>query len=172
MWGQGPPVVVDDSPPLQEGTQAVVTNPGGVATASPGPRTQEQEMAPLENEMQHTLGLMTDALRVQLPFTVEDKKRIVRNLNKINQEYQELTDQPSMINHTRAVLMYMLKELRDVFGNQDAFVEEDSKAAAIEEANAEVRDLNRTQEANADEEGLARRKRKRSLPGSHFGVTK
>ena len=161
MWGQGPPVVVDDSPPPEEGTQAVVTNPGGVATASPGPRTQEQEMAPLENEMQHTLGLMTDALRVQLPFTVEDKKRIVRNLNKINLEYQELTDQPSMINHTRAVLMYMLNELHIVFGDHDAL--EDSKAAAIE---------NRTQEANADEEGLARRKRKRSLPGSRFGVTK
>ena len=156
MWGQGP-VVVDDSPPPEEGTQAVVTNPGGVATASPGPRTQEQEMAPLENEMLHTLGGMTDALRVQLPFTVEDKKRIARNLNKINLEYQELTDQPSMINHTRAVLMYMLNELHIVFGDHDAFVEEDSKAAAIEKG---------TQEANADEEGLARRKRQRSLPGS------
>ena len=164
MWGQGP-VVVDDSPPPEEGTQAVATLSGGCSSRAsglfPGPKTQEMDR--LENEMQHTLGLMTDALRVQLPFTVEDKKRIVRNLNKINLEYQELTDQPSMINHTRAVLMYMLKELHDVFGNQDAFVEEDSKAAAIEKG---------TQEANADEEGLARRKRKRSLPGSHFGVTK
>ena len=130
-------------------------------------------MVTLENEMTHTLGLMTDALREQLPFTVEDKKRIVRNLNKINLEYQELTDQPSMINHTRAVLMYMLNELHIVFGDHDAL--EDSKAAAIEEANAEVRDLNRTQEANADEEGLAGRKRQRlemGLPGSRFGVTK
>ena len=142
---------------LQEGTQAVVTNPGGVATASPGPRTQEQEMAPLENEMQHTLGLMTDALRVQLPFTVEDKKRIVRNLNKINLAWQEVTHQPSMVGHTRAVLSYMLKELDDVFVTKEEYaLEEDSKAASIE----------RTQEANADEEGLAGRKRQRSLPAT------
>ena len=83
---------------------------------------------------------------------------IVENLNKINEEYVD-----EELSFTRAVLMYMLKELRDVFGNQDAFVEEDSKAAAIEKG---------TQEANADEEGLARRKRQRSLPGSRFGVTK
>ena len=154
---------------LQEGTQAVVTNPGGVATASPGPRTQEQEMAPLENEMQHTLGLMTDALRVQLPFTVEDKKRIVRNLNNINLEWQELTDEPSMVGHTRAVLSYMLKELDDVFVTKEEYaLVEDSKAAAT---HAEVRDLNRTQEANADEEGLAGRKRQRSLPATALPAT-
>ena len=119
-------------------------------------------MVPLENMMGHTLALMTDALRIQLPFTVEDKKRIVRNMNKINLAWQELTDQPSMINHTRAVLMCMLNELHIVFGDHDAFVEEDSKAAAIE---------NRTQEANADEEGLAGRKRQRSLPATALPAT-
>ena len=162
MWGQGPPVVVDDSPPLQEGTQAVVANPGGVATdAGDGPQERtalRMEMDRLENETQHTLRGMTDAFSVELPFTVEDKRRIVENLNKIEEEYQEqCLHEPKCTNFTRAVLIYMLKELHDVFGNQDAFVEEESKAAAIEKG---------TQEANADEEGLARRKRQRSLPAT------
>ena len=142
---------------LQEGTQAVVTNPGGVATASPGPRTQEQEMVPL-GAVGHTLALMTDALKIQLPFTVEDKERIVRNLNKINLAWQEVTHQPSMVGHTRAVLSYMLKELDDVFASH--ILELDSKAAAIE---------NRTEEANAGEEGLAGRKRKRLEPATATG---
>ncbi len=172
MWGQGPPVVVDDSPPPEEGTQAVVANPGGVATdAGDGPQERtalRMEMDRLENETQHTLRGMTDAFSVELPFTVEDKRRIVENLNKIEEEYQEqCLHEPECPNFTRAVLIYMLKELHDVFGLRDRpdprGLEEDSKAAAIE---------NRTQEANADEEGLAGRKRQRSLPATRYRATR
>ena len=90
-------------------------------------------------------------------LTVDEAERIVENLTKINAECVD-----EELSFTRAVLMYMLKELHDVFGSQDAFVEEDSKAAAIE---------NRTQEANADEEGLAGRKRQRSLPATALPAT-
>ena len=167
MWGQGPPVVVDDSPPLEEGTQAVVTNPGGVASRGRPPRTEE--MDGLENEMQPILGGMCDAFMVNLPFTTEDKKRIVENLKKLNDEYE---DQDDELRFTRTVLKYMLKELRDVFGDQDELPFSIAlRAAAIAENNAEVRDLNRTQEANADEEGLAGRKRQRSLPATALPAT-
>ena len=156
---------------LQEGTQAVVANPGGVATdAGDGPQERtalRMEMDRLENETQHTLRGITDAFSVELPFTVEDKRRIVENLNKIEEEYQEqCLHEPKCPNFTRAVLIYMLKELHDVFGLRDRpdprGLEEDSKAAAIE---------NRTQEANADEEGLAGRKRQRSLPATALPAT-
>ena len=81
---------------LQEGTQAVVANPGGVATdAGDGPQERtalRMEMDRLENETQHTLRGMTDAFSVELPFTVEDKRRIVENLNKIEEAVQGTLD--------------------------------------------------------------------------------
>ena len=175
MWGQGP-VVVDDSPPPEEGTQAVVANPGGVATASP----ETQEMDRLENEMQNTLGGMCDAFAVNLPFTTEDKKRIVENLKKLNDEYEEgsrtrrflrTVDQDVELRFTRTVLKYMLKELRDVFGETSIAFSIALRAA--KEANADEEGLaNRTQEANADEEGLAGRKRQRSLPATRYRATR
>ena len=158
MWGQG--LVVDpdeeDSQSSVEGPQAVVADPGDVATASGTENSFENR---LESKMQYVLGGMTDAFSVNLPFTVEDKKRIAKNLTTISEEYQD-----EELHFTRAVLLYMLKELHDVFGNQDAFKSEIEKLvekkAAIEK---------RAEEANAGEEGLAGRKRKRLEPATATG---
>ena len=143
-------MVVGDSPPREEETQAVVT--GGDAPVT-------EEMLEFEEEMRDALGGMTDAFSVNLPFTVEDKKRIAKNLTTISEEYQD-----EELHFTRAVLLYMLKELHDVFGNQDAFKSEIEKLvekkAAIEK---------RAEEANAGEEGLAGRKRKRLEPATATG---
>jgi len=166
MWGQGPPVVVGDSPPREEETQAVVT--GGDAPVT-------EEMLDLEEEMRDALGGMLDAFSVNLPFTVEDKKRIAKNLNTISEEYEG-----EELHFTRAVLLYMLKELHDVFGNQDAFKSEIEKlvenklefeAEKLEAAIETTRRLKekRAEEANAGEEGLAGRKRKRFEPATATG---
>ena len=53
--------------------------------------------------------------------TVQLDKHL-RNLTTINEEYQD-----EDLKFTLAVLMYMLKELHDVFGNQDAFKSEIEK---------------------------------------------
>ena len=150
MWGQGA-LVIDDSPPPEEeqGMEPPVDAPPVRKVCS----RCTKEMNRLENDMQPNLGGMCDAFSINLPFTLKDKKRIVKNLNKINEEHD--ADDDEGLNFTRAVLMYMLKELNDVFGNQDTFVGEESQAAAIKEG---------TQGVNADEEGLARGKRQRGLP--------
>ena len=127
MWGQGRVVDPDkeDSQSAVEGPQAVEADPGDVATAL---ETEIDLENRLENEMHHVLGGLTDAFSVNVPFTKEDKKRIVDKLNTISEE-----NEGEDLKFTHAVVVYMLKELRDVFGNQDAFEEEGSLAAAIEE---------------------------------------
>ena len=109
---------------------------------------------------------MTDAFSVNLPFTVEDKKRIAKNLNTISEEYEG-----EELHFTRAVLLYMQKELHDVFGNQDAFKSEIEKLVEKKAAIETTRRLKekRAEEANAGEEGLAGRKRKRFEPATATG---
>ena len=158
MWGQGLVQIDDDinePPPPEGGTHAVVVNPGGVAPASGTENSINPDSLEngLEKSMNMVLGGVTDAFAINLPFTTEDKKRIVKNLNNISEEYED-----EDLKFTRAALFYMLKELRDVFGNQDA-VDKAIDAAAIEEAAIEERNaagLNKI-----SEEGIETRKRQR-----------
>jgi len=144
MWGQGPGHLQapgdDDSESPEDVPPAVIGN-GSVEVATAA-KTERVLMNKLEDEMQHVLGGMTDAFSVNIPFTEGDKKRIVDNLNAISKENED-----EDLDFTRAVLVYMLKELREVF--PDVFGE---KMVATEAAEAKA----------AHEGGSTNRKRRRT----------
>ena len=134
-----------------EGPQAVEADPGDVEIASETERDLENR---LENEMQHVLGGLTDAFSVNVPFTKEDKKRIVDKLNTISEE-----NEGEDLKFTHAVLVYMLKELREVFGKSDVFGEGRLQAAAIGKRTEKTEAAEAAEDAH--EEWLRKRKRQR-----------
>ena len=136
MWGQGQGYLQeapgDDGSESPEDVPPAVIGNGSVEVATAA-KTERVLMNKLEDEMQHVLGGMTDAFSVNIPFTEEDKKRIVDNLNAISQEHEG-----EDLDFTRAVLVYMLKELREVFGYPDAFEEAERKMEAADVAEAKA----------------------------------
>ena len=134
MWGQGQGYLQapgDDGSESPEDVPPAVIGNGSVEVATAA-KTERVLMNKLEDEMQHVLGGMTDAFSVNIPFTEWDKKRIVENLNAISKENED-----EDLVFTRDVLVYMLKELREVFGCAEG-VEAERKMEAADVAEAKA----------------------------------
>ena len=163
MWGQEPIGDPDeeDSQSVVEGSVVEEASPEYVATAS----TYDRELLNrLEDEMQIVLDGLTASFSVNLPFTKEDKERIVDNLNIISEK-----NEGEDLDFTRAVLVYMLKELREVFPKHmvedlpsaEVFGEGGLQAAAIGKRTTKTEAAGATEAEDAHERGQGGRKRQR-----------
>ena len=165
MWGQDTIGDPDegDSQSVVEGSVVEEASPKNVATAS---KNERELLNRLEDEMQTVLDDLTASFSVNIPFAKEDKERIVDNLNIISEE-----NEGEDLDFTRAVLVYMLKELGEVFPEYmlrnlpSAEVYGEGKytgsAAAIGKRTTKTEAAGATEAEDAQGVGLGKRKRQR-----------